>query len=115
MFWRRHSDQEVVLRVSRLPALVQPEGLLALVIAFRVQALLTHLQCNILHGSGEHVMELFQVHLSVVVQYVGLVEDAVHVALEILVLVDLTVAELLDGLCDRQEWTWQYDIRNPAL
>lgn len=89
----------VYLGIGHLPALVQPEGLLALVVALRVQALLAHLQGNVLNGAGQHVVHLLQVHLAVVVQHVGLVEYAVHVTLQLLVLVDLPVAKLLDGLC----------------
>lgn len=41
-----------------------------------------------------------QMHIPVVVHHLELMEQAIHVALELLILVYLTIAELLDCLCE---------------
>lgn len=86
-------------RIGRLPALVQPEGALALRVALRVQALLAHVHGNVCHRFGQHVVQFLQMHVALIVDHLRFVEDAVHVALERGILVDFTVAELSDGLC----------------
>lgn len=79
---------------------MQPVRLLALIITLWMQALLAHLHGNVLHRSGQHFVELLQVHYTVIGQYIRLAEYAMHVALQILVrLVGDSVAKLLDGLC----------------
>lgn len=86
-------------RIRLLPAPVQPKRSFALCVALRVKALLAHVHGDVGHRFGQHVVQLFQMNVALLVDDVRFVEDAVHVALERRILVDLAVAKLFDGLC----------------
>jgi hypothetical protein len=114
----RRLDQEVVHRISRLPARVKPERFLAKVIAFRIQTPLAHVDDNVLHRLGQRILQQLEMHVTGIVDLLviakadlttrrarqsatynfHLVEHAVHVALQLFVLVDLSIAELDDRL-----------------
>lgn len=89
---------------------MQPKGALALGVALRIQALLAHVHGNVGHRFGQHVVQFLQVHVAVVIHHLGLVENAVHVALERRILVDFAVAELPDGL-----WRCSGSVRGESL
>ena len=86
------------LGVSNLPALVQPECPLAISLTLWLHALLAHLQGHVLHRVGHHLVQFLQMHHPVIRQHPSFPEDTVHVALELLVLVDVPIAELPDRL-----------------
>lgn len=86
-------------RIGRLPTFVQPEGTFALCVTLRIQAFLAHVHSNVLHGFGQHIVQLLQMHVALLIHDIGLVENAVHVAFESSILMDFTVAELSNSLC----------------
>lgn len=99
----RSLDQEVVLRVGRLPALVVPESRLARSVALRRQALLAHIGGDRLYLCVElfHAnSQLLQMQMAFIVHHLSLAEHACHIALQLVVLVNFFVAKLLDGLCE---------------
>lgn len=67
MSCRVGSGQEVVHGIIFLPARVQPEGLLAEVVALRVQALLAHVDGDFLHGLGQRVLQQLEMHVTSIV------------------------------------------------
>jgi len=96
----RSLDQEVVHRISLLPALMEPPGLVAKSVAIRMHASLGGLHQYVPQlFSWYRVEQLLHVDITFVVDHLELVEEAVHVAFKGLVLVYLAIAELLDGLC----------------
>lgn len=87
-------------RISLLPALVEPPGFVAQGVALRMNASLGSLHHNVPQlFSRNGVQDLLHVDIPIVVDHLELVEEAVHIALEGLVLMNLPIAELLDGLC----------------
>lgn len=85
--------------IRLLPAPVQPKGTLALCIALRVKALLAHVHGDVGHRFGQHVMQLLQMNVALLVDHVRLVEYAVHVAFQSRIFVNFAVAKLFDRLC----------------
>lgn len=91
-----------MLRISRLPAFMIPESRFTWRITFGHQTLFAHHCENVL----QLLLELFdttdeflQMQMTLVVDHLSLVEDAAHVALELLVIMDFAIAELHNGLC----------------
>lgn len=89
------------LWIGLLPALVQPESFLAQIFPLRIQATFSHVHRNIMHRVGQRVVQLLQMYVPVIVHNLGLMEQTVHVAFQLFILVNLAVAELNDGLCQR--------------
>lgn len=90
-----------MFRVSRLPALVIPESSLTRRIAHRHQTLTAHYCEHLLQLTLEllnSAHELFQMQMTFVVDHLGFVENAAHVALQVFVVMNFTIAELNDGL-----------------
>lgn len=96
------SDEEIMLRVGHLPALVIPKGRLARSVALRLQALFAHVGGNRL-CLGVKLLntgcQFLQMQMPLIVHHFRLLENAAHVALQLFVIVNLAVAELQDGLC----------------
>lgn len=86
-------------RVPRLPALVQPECFLAAVLALRIQTALEPVERDQMHRFGQKVLYLDVMELALIVHHARLMEETVHVALQLVILVDLLIAEPLDGIC----------------
>lgn len=55
-----------------------------------------------MHRVGQRVVQLLQMDVSVIVHNLGFMEQTVHVAFQLFILVNLAVAELNDGLCQRK-------------
>ena len=94
-----NSDGHIYLRIGLLPALVQPERLVTECFTLGIEAPLAHVHRDVVHRARERIVQLLQMHVPIVVHHLGLVEETVHVAFELFVLVDLLVAELLDRFC----------------
>jgi len=67
-----------------------------------MDAALRHVHQLVPHREWNRGEELLQVHVPLLVHHLDLVEEAVHVALQLLVLVNLAIAELLDGSCKKE-------------
>lgn len=87
--------------IMALPALMEIECLLACIRALRMNTFVQHILGNISDFLVPFVdvrMNFLQMHIAILIDDIGLLEDTVHVALELFIFVNIAVAELCNGI-----------------